>query len=500
MIFNCIHTLACLISPLDLTLEEKVGQVLMVGFRGEEANQDAQTLIQKLHVGGIIYYNWSNGLTSPRQVSKLSQSLQSLSRIPLFIAVDQEGGLVTRLAHGFTIFPGNRALGMTDDPSLAEACAFAMGQEMADVGVNFNLAPVVDINSNPRNPVIGIRSFGETTEIVTAFGKKSLEGYHRAGILTSLKHFPGHGDVATDSHLDLPVTNKSKEELEKVELRPFSCLASETDSIMTAHLMVPSIDPKNCATLSKPILSILRHEMGYKGLIITDSLVMEGVLKNSPSIDEAAIGAFNAGCDVILLGGRQLHGEHSTELSVSDIARIHQSFVKAVQNGRISENRLNESIDRILSAKKRFTYQKEPFDSGSHEALAKQIASRALKVTGSLPSYQTPAVFAPEILQAGLDQKNTFFFKNLDPEEMQTALKSAEKADLLVFYSFNAWKTKSQADLINALLATGKPLALIVTRDPLDAELFPEAKLIIRTYSPTPVSLQAAESLWKNAP
>lgn len=343
----------CLIASLffaSMSLEEKVGQLLMVHFNGEIANEEAETLIQEIHVGGFIYYNWANGLTSPAQVKNLSQSLQALSSIPLLIAVDQEGGPVCRLTKGFTVFPDNKSIAMTGDEEYAEACAFTIGQELLAVGVNLNLAPVVDVNSNPRNPVIGIRSYGDAPEIVIPFAKKAVQGYHRAGILTSLKHFPGHGDVEVDSHRDIPFLNKSKEQLQQLELRPFAALAASADTIMTAHIMVPAIDPVNCATLSKKILDILRREIGFEGVIISDSLVMEGLLKNCASVDEAAIRALNAGCDLLLLGGKQLHGS-KLELSVADIKRIHQSLVTAVKEGAVPEARVNEAVNRVLKLK-----------------------------------------------------------------------------------------------------------------------------------------------------
>jgi beta-N-acetylhexosaminidase len=305
-----------------MSLEEKVGQLLMVHFHGEFANEDARSLIQDAKVGGIIYYNWSNGLSSPEQVQALSAGLQKLAResrasIPLFIAVDQEGGVVARLNNGFTVFPGNKALGMTGDPNLAEASALAMGQELQAVGVNMNFAPVVDVNINPRNPVIGIRSFSDNPETVVAFGKRALQGYNRAQIIATLKYFPGHGDVEVDSHEDLPIVNKPIEELEQVELLPFARLASSADTIMTAHILVPALDAENCSTLSEKTLSYLKTTLGFQGVIITDSLVMEGVLKKCRTVDEAAIQALNAGCDILLLGGKQLVGGHTNlELSV----------------------------------------------------------------------------------------------------------------------------------------------------------------------------------------
>lgn len=343
----------------DLTLEEKVGQLLIVHFHGEDANDEAKTLIQDMHVGGFIYYNWANGLHSPEKVNNLSSNLQRLATknrvpVPLIIAVDQEGGRVNRLTEGFTVFPSNKALAMTGNPELVEQSAFTIGQELFAVGINLDFAPVVDINNNPRNPVIGDRSFGDHADIVILYGKNALHGFHRAGIFTSLKHYPGHGDVEVDSHEDLPVVNKSLAQLKKTELLPFAKLADQTDTIMTAHIMVPAFDSQNCTTLSKPTLDYLRNEIGFKGVVISDSLIMEGLLKNCPSVDEAAIRAFNAGCDILLLGGKQMLDAHnSKELTIADVQRIHGSLVDAVRHGLISEDSLNLSVQRILDLKKR---------------------------------------------------------------------------------------------------------------------------------------------------
>jgi beta-N-acetylhexosaminidase len=351
----CLASLG-LTSVRDMTLEEKVGQLLMVHFNGEIANEDAKALVQETKVGGIIYYNWSNGLHSPQQVQVLSSGLQRLTEknphpIPLLIAVDQEGGRVARLKEGFTQFPGNKTIGETGNPQLAKDVAFTIGQELVAVGVNMNLAPVVDVNSNPSNPVIGTRSFSDQAETVVAFGEKALLGYREAHVIATLKHYPGYGDVTVDPHADLPVVHKTKEELERVELVPFAKLAPFADAIMTAHILVPAFDPENCSTLSEKTLKYLRETIGFQGVIVSDSLVMEGVLKKCGSVDEAAIQALNAGCDVLILGGKLLVGNRSNELTVSDVQRIHGAIIKAVEIGRISEARVDEAVGKILKMK-----------------------------------------------------------------------------------------------------------------------------------------------------
>lgn len=342
-----------------LSLEEKIGQLLMVHFHGEDANEEAKILVQNIKVGGILYFPWSNGLCCPQQIKTLSSHLQQLAQenansIPLFIAVDQEGGPVTRLRQGFTEFPGNKALAMTQDPNIAELAALKMGEEMRAVGININFAPVVDVNSNPKNPVIGDRSFSENPEIVLNFGEKVMQGFKKAHIISTLKHFPGHGDVDVDSHKDLPVVNKTLEELQKVELLPFAGLAPFAEVIMTAHILVPALDEENCATLSKKILTYLKNILGFHGVIISDSLVMEGVLKTCHTVEEAAIQALNAGCDILLLGGKA-----SLELTLHDIQRIQCSLIEAVKEERILEERIDEALEKILKLKETYINPKK---------------------------------------------------------------------------------------------------------------------------------------------
>jgi beta-N-acetylhexosaminidase len=512
----CFWALPCFASlPIDqMTLEEKIGQLLMVHFNGRDVNQDAETLIQKLHVGGLIYYTWSNGLESPEQVRTLSQNLQKLASIPLLIAVDQEGGIVARLTNGFTIFPGNKALGMTGKPELAQECAFAIGQELLAIGVNMNLAPVIDVNSNPCNPIIGIRSFGDSPQTVAIFGAAALEGYRKAGIITSIKHYPGHGDTEADSHENLPVVNKTIEELNFCELVPFYKLSQFADTVMSAHIMVPALDPDHCATLSPVILNLLREKIEFKGVIISDSLVMEGVLKNcGHSIEEAAIQALNAGCDILMLGGRQLQGtEKSLELTVADVQKIYRALVEAVRTGRIRQERIDQSVQRILNLKNQAV--KEPSTDGlnfcaKHENLARQIARLALRCTQNrpIPSIQGAriALFAPDFLQKIIEDSplvnlgqstRRLFFKTVPATvDIQESLAAANQADLLIVCSCNAWENSLQRSWIQSVADLQKPFILITLRDPIDALLFPDSDLILSTFSPTAPSIRAASDL-----
>jgi beta-N-acetylhexosaminidase len=514
LIASCLFAASCFgYSAKEMNLEEKVGQLFVVVFRGEQVDDNAKALIQEMHVGGFIYYNWANGLTSPAQVKSLSQGLQKLAQetrlsIPLLITTDQEGGIVARLTQGFTVFPGNKALGMTGDPALAKESAFAIGEELQAVGINFNLSPVVDVNSNPRNPVIGIRSFSDSPDAVVAFGRKALEGYRQAGIISCLKHFPGHGDVEVDSHHDLPIINKPIEELDQVELKPFAELVSETDTIMTAHILVPALDSDNCSTLSKHTLQFLRKCLGFQGVIIADSLVMQGVLKKCGSVDEAAIQALNDGCDILLFGGRQLVDNTNIELTVSDIRRIHHSLVEAVKSGRVSEARLDQAVEKVIQLKNKYhlhALADGALQMAEHEALSKKIAALSLKIIKNESvsvSDKKVAVFAPQAIKGSVEltslvktgkETSAFFFGGLNPSESETAMieEIAYSADVIVFCSYNSWKNAAQASVINSLLEMDKPVIFFAVRDPQDATLYPKASVILTTFSPTAPSIQA---------
>ncbi|MEZ5315755.1 MAG: glycoside hydrolase family 3 protein [Chlamydiales bacterium] len=344
-----------------MTIEEKVGQLLIVHFQGEECNEIAKILIEDLHIGGIIYYGWANNLSNPEKVRELSQSLQKCAletplALELFIAIDQEGGSICRLKEGFTVIPSSRAIGMSGDPFLAQIYSSIIAKELMDVGVNMNFAPVVDVNNDG---VLRERCFANDPKIVTAFAKAAIKGYQDKSVIPTIKHYPGYGNVSIDPHVDLPTNGRLLKDLEKIDLWPFFQLASQVDAIMTAHILVPALDPKHCATLSSKILSYLRNTMGFKGLIISDSLVMKGIQKGSESIDEIAIRAFNAGCDILLLGGKQLLEEkQGYELNLSDLQKIHRSIVCAVTAGIISESKLNEAVARILQIKIKYLKRK----------------------------------------------------------------------------------------------------------------------------------------------
>ncbi len=483
--------------PLSLsgmTLEQKVCQLFMIHTHG---TAEEKKLIRELHIGGVIYYNWANGLDNPEQVKQLSASLQKVAEIPLLIATDQEGGLVARLSSGgFTQFPGNMALAAAGNPALCEEAAQAMGEEMLACGVNMNLAPVIDVNSEPKNPIIGVRSFGDDPEVVAALGRAMMEGFSRAGVLPVLKHFPGHGDTAVDSHYGLACVKKSREELEEMELVPFRALSGSADVIMTAHILVPALDSEDCATLSYPIVTtLLREELGFKGVVMTDSMVMRGVLDLcGGDVDIACVKAFEAGCDLFLLGGRDLQSEHA-ELTPQDILRIVRVFQERVKAGTISMERLDASVERILALKKKMTIcSTMPFCA--HPELSRKIAEMSVTTlrAGAVGfKGREVCVIAPRVCAAA-GRFDALFYNGLDPSEEERAalIREAKKKEAVVFLSYNAWKNPGQQALIREIADLKKPCAVIALRDPYDVSVVPHSMSVLATYSVIPASVEAA--------
>jgi beta-N-acetylhexosaminidase len=492
-----------------LSLEEKIGQMLLVQFIGNEISEDAKLLVAKAHVGGIIYYNWANDLSSPDRVKQLSQGLQGIARIPLFIAVDQEGGVVNRIKEGVTIFPSPYAIGKTGDLFFAEQAAFASARELQALGINLFLAPCIDVNVNPANPAIGIRSFGASVEQVTIFGKATLDGFGRAGMIGCAKHFPGYGDVSVDPHAELPVISKSYAALEKTELPPFRALAPKADMMMTAHVKAFALDPSNPTTFSKEsITGVLRNEFGFQGVIATDSLYMQGAIKDAGTIEEAATRSILAGCDLLILSDPLLLGVEAPRVATTrDILRVHTYLVKAVRSGKIPLGTIDASVRRIIELKKKYwLFSPQPplkFSRKSHELLAYKIAQKSVdvvncKVRGSLAGKKV-ALVAPELIStevrlANLGASDHFFFKTLDPSaaEIASAEKTIATAEIGVFCSYNGATHPQQKLLMERLIASGKPVILLVTRDPRDAEQFPQGAATVITYGPAPASLRAA--------
>ena len=324
-------------------LREKIGQMIMIGLEDEELTQEEERLLRDCPFGGFILFN--HNLKEPKQILSLCRSLWERGKNdPPLIAIDQEGGRVHRLPAPFTHFPPAALLGRTRNSDLAYRTGLATARELSVVGINLNFAPILDVNSNPNNPVIGDRSLGSEPREVITLGWPIIQGLRNGGIIPCGKHFPGHGDTAEDSHLELPVVKKDVAALKAVELPPFiyAC-RNQLESLMTAHVLYPSLDRDYPATLSHPtITNLLRQEMGYEGVVFGDDLEMKAISKNYP-VEEAVALSVNAGIDVLMFCHQKASSVRALEFLCQQAEEKPQVKV-----------RVEESYQRIRKLKRRY--------------------------------------------------------------------------------------------------------------------------------------------------
>ncbi|WP_051195932.1 glycoside hydrolase family 3 protein [Clostridium paraputrificum] len=329
-----------------MTLEEKVGQMMFYGVNGTNVDDKVVNLFEDQHAGGIILYGhrnfWGSSLdNNVKYVNSIKKANRQNSDIPLFIGFDEEGGSMSQLPQELMRTPSKGELGNTNDSSLATGIGAGTAKKLKLLGINTDFGTVLDINTNKNNPIIGVRSYGSTKEKVTEFGINELKAIQNEGVIPTVKHFPGHGDTEVDSHLGLPSLNHDLNRLKSTELVPFqTAINNGVDMVMTAHIMLPQIDKEYPATMSKKILTdLLRDEMGYKGVIITDDLEMQAISKNW-DLGEAAIKSVEAGADILLV----CH-------TIENQQKVYNAVVQGVNDGKIDENRIDESVRRILRLK-----------------------------------------------------------------------------------------------------------------------------------------------------
>lgn len=315
------------------------GAFIVAGFKGKSVSIELKDLIKK-GIAGVVLF--TRNYESPEQIHNLCHEIQSLSKTPLFIFVDQEGGRVLRLKEPFTPFPSMRDLGLRDSELLAYSFGKAIGEELSHVGINAIFSPVLDVNTNPMNLAIGDRSMGKEPHKVARLGRAIIRGLRSAGLLSTGKHFPGHGDTLTDSHHEMPVINHSIERLKNLELIPFiEAIREGVNLIMTAHILYTSIDNVFPATLSRIIIrNLLREELGFRGLVITDDMEMGAIVSNY-SIEEAAVLALKAGCDLVLI----CHDYKKQLMAIEGIE-------KAIKEGRIDRIELEASHRKIETVRR----------------------------------------------------------------------------------------------------------------------------------------------------
>lgn len=353
-----------------MTVEEKVGQLLIGGFEGTEIGDQATRLVQEYQVGGLILYG--RNIAGAGQLVTLTNGLKALNGdgIPLFLSIDQEGGGVDRMPPEVRRTPGAYCVGQTGSVPAAQSYGDVLAAECAAFGLNLDFAPVLDVWSNPGNTVIGQRAFSADARTVAGLGPAAARRMMDQGIIPAVKHFPGHGDTAVDSHVGLPVVDKSLEELEKTELIPFRAAiqSAGTDgqvpAVMVAHILLTQLDPERPASLSPAVVTgLLREELGFAGAVLTDDLTM-GAVTQSYGLGEAAVLAVEAGCDILLV----CHGPDS-------VPAVRTALLEAAASGRITAERLDESVYRILRLKTEYALTNEPVSPPDLEALNAQIGA-----------------------------------------------------------------------------------------------------------------------------
>ncbi|MER7463460.1 glycoside hydrolase family 3 N-terminal domain-containing protein [Streptomyces sp. NPDC097981] len=536
-----------------MSLAEKVGQLFVSRAYGHSATdpdpadaeqnlklfgvRTAAELVSRYHLGGIVYFSWAHNTRGPQQIAELSAALQraaaaARSGVPLLLSTDQEHGAVARIGKPATLLPGAMALGARhgaggtvagaspgpgagagadpDSAATADArrAARIAGAELAAMGIRQDYAPVADVNVNPANPVIGVRSFGSDPQAVAALVAAQVRGYQSAGVAATAKHFPGHGDTETDSHVGLPVMRHSRAQWEELDEPPFrAAVEAGVDAVMTAHIVFPALDPSgDPATLSRPIVTgILRERLGFRGVVVTDALDMAGV-RQKYGDDRVPVLALKAGCDQLL--------------NPPDLGLAYRSVIAAVEAGELAQDRIEESVLRILELKSR----RGLFDAAhtaagqldgvvgipAHLAAADEIAAGTTTLLAN-PVKLLPldATTGPRVLVTGTDPASPSGTTGPPTEVLAReltalgcgasavpparAVAAAPGNAVVLVCTYNVPEGDSpQRTLVTELLATKVPVVVVAIRNPYDSARLPACAAELATYTWTDVEMRAA--------
>lgn len=482
-------------------------RLCLVDFSGLEPPVRLERLIADDHVGGVCLFR--KNVASARQVSGLATSLQRIAREagapPVWVTIDHEGGAVNRFLDApvggrpaVTPLPSAMALGAAGDPGLARAAGRVAGAELRAMGIHLNYAPVMDVNNNAANPVIGARAFGDTPAFVETMGLAYVEGLQAAGVGATVKHFPGHGDVTVDSHVALPLVNHPVDRLDAVELRPFRAAVRDgVAAVMTAHIVFPALDPDRApATMSRPILGgLLRDEWGFQGLLISDSLAMGAIVDNYGAGD-AAVASVQAGCDLLLaLGPDDWQDEMLDRLAV------------AIEEGRIPPGRLAATADRVAGEGHRWGVGDELLPgalelvgSEEHAGIARRIAESAVTVVrdraGALPvrgervGVVTLAAGAGDCQAPSLVPLLRRHHPNVQPAFIDGG-DGAEDCIIAVTCSRGISPSEQAGAVRDLHRHVGDRLVVVATGDPYDLLQFPEIPTYVLSYGSEEMSLDA---------
>ncbi|MFR9728950.1 glycoside hydrolase family 3 protein [Saccharopolyspora sp. MS10] len=510
----------------SMTLEQKVGQLFVTYAYGPGADtphpqnraefgvDTPAQVVQRYHLGGLIHFTWTDSLHEPRQLAELSNGVQraavdSGAGIPLLISTDQEQGQVTRIGEPVTQLPGNMALGAGRSPQGAELSARITGEELRAMGLNQNFAPSGDVNVNPANPVIGVRSFSSDPRLAAELSAAAVRGYQApgaAGVSAATKHFPGHGDTNQDSHTSLPVIEHTREQWERLDAPPFrEAIAAGTDAIMSAHIVVPELDDSGePSTLSPTVLGgMLRDELGYRGVIVTDSLQMDGVRSAHPDA-EIPVLALRAGADQLLM-------PQNLQVAIDGV-------LGAVRSGELTEDRIDASVERILEMKRERGVLDDPFvdpanvdrvvGSAEHREQAQRITDRSTTLLRNDANELPLRDPGPVLVTGAGDEAATALAERVKargaeatalptgtaptPQQIGQAVDRARGGTAVVLTNA-AWNetNASQRDLVRELHRSGARVIAVAVRDPYDAAYVEEVPTWLATYSDKPVAMES---------
>ncbi|WP_176494587.1 glycoside hydrolase family 3 protein [Anaerocolumna aminovalerica] len=503
---------------MNLSAKEKIGQRLVVGFPGTEIDSELEELIFQYKIGNFILFK--HNIISASQLRDLCNKLQQLALestgYPAFITIDQEGGMVTRLAEDSVNIPGAMAIAATNNVMNAYEAGKITGEQLKTLGVNFNLAPDVDINSNMDNPVIGVRSYGDDPKKVAEYSVAMVKGLLDSGVLASAKHFPGHGDTNVDSHLGLPQVNKTLSQLQECELVSFQAVIDAgIPAITTSHIIFPELEPEHIpATMSRNIITgLLKDKMGFQGLVVSDCMEMSAIQKYYGTI-EGVKAAVKAGVDLIFLSHtRNYPIEAATVLTA------------ALEAGELSMEEMNASVEKILHFKEKYVNLNETkldFDVEKGKAFARQLRKDSITPiqmpTDTLPKVDANSLFLGSIPFRATNisnvDDNTFHFAaymakqfngrgiltsaNPEEKEIETVLEQGEYASSIVIGTYNGHLNKGQLNLVKEASKKNQNVIVFALRNPYDLRTLPENVYGIAAYEYTVNSLDVLTELLKH--
>lgn len=481
-----------------MEIREMLGQKLVFGFHGTQLTEEFKALIRRYKIGNVILF--LRNVERASQLRQLCSEIQTLIReetgYPAFIIIDQEGGMVSRLPEDAVDVPGAMALAATGDPENARLASKITIRQLRGLGANFNMAPVLDVNSNPANPVIGVRSFGDDPEQVAAFGCASIAPYAGSGVLCCVKHFPGHGDTAVDSHLGLPRVDKTEEELEQLELIPFRrAIAAGAPAVMMSHVLFPNIadDQLPCTMSRRMVTDLLRNKLGFRGLILTDCMEMLAI-QNHYGTPQGVVAAIRAGVDLAEISSR-MDLEEASAKAVNE----------AAARGELNLQEIQESVERILKFKQQlFTAPDAALcnlqrDRQAAWNMSRQAVSQVggnpfradektffcgcadYRVSGAANEDGKKATF-PEFMAQHFGARCLVTSKDPAEEEIQEVVRQAAGAEKIVLGTCNGHLFAGQQQLAAALSRLQKPMAVVALRNPYDLSGLPETVWKLCSY------------------